>query len=58
MTSVISNNKIAFFLLALVLIGLLSVLVFAFVANTGGLDIAGISTMRHCVSSGSVCTGV
>ena len=60
MTSVINSNKIAFFLLVLVIVGLLTVLAFAFVANAGGLDldIAGISTMRYCVSSGGVCTGV
>lgn len=58
MTSVIYNNKVAFFLLALVLLGLLTVLAFAFVANAGGLELAGASTMRYCVGSGGVCTGI
>ena len=58
MTSVISNNKAAFFLLALVLIGLLTILAFAFVANMSGLELAGASTMRYCVGSGGVCTGI
>jgi hypothetical protein len=58
MTSLINNNKVAFFLLALALIGLLTVLTFALVANAGGLELAGISSMRYCVGSGSVCTGI
>ena len=58
MASVINNNKVAFFLLALVLLGLLTVLAFAFVTNVGGFELAGASTFRYCVSSGGVCTGI
>lgn len=55
--SVINSNKVASVILALVLVALVTLLVFAVVAQTGGLEIAGVSTMRYCVSSGSVCTG-
>lgn len=58
MSSLINNNKAAFFLLALVLIGLLTVLAFAFVANVGGLELAGASAMRYCVGSTGACTGI
>ena len=55
--SVINSNKVAFLILALVLVALVTFLVFAVTMQSGGLEIAGISTMRYCVSSGSVCTG-
>jgi len=58
MSSLINNNKAAFFLLALVLIGLLTVLAFAFVANVGGLELAGASMMRYCNGSTAACTGI
>ena len=58
MSSVIYNNKVASLLLALVLVALLSFIAFSLVASATGLDLAGISTMRYCVGSGSVCTGV
>ncbi|MCC6603344.1 MAG: hypothetical protein IT327_09060 [Anaerolineae bacterium] len=59
MTSVITDNKIAFFLLALAIVGLLTILAFAIVANVGGLQIASDpELLRYCVSSGGVCTGV
>jgi len=55
--SVINSNKVAFFILALVLVALVTFLVFAVTMQSGGLEIAGISTMRYCVTSGGVCTG-
>lgn len=59
MTSVINNNKVAFFLLVLAIVGLLTILAFAVVAHVGGFQIAGDpEILRYCVSSGSVCTGV
>lgn len=58
MTSVINNNKVAFFLLVLAVVGLLTILAFAFVSNAGGLELASDSLFRYCVSSGGVCTGV
>jgi hypothetical protein len=58
MTSVINNNKVAFFLLVLAIVGLLTILAFAVVAQTGSLEIASDpSILRYCVSSGGVCTG-
>lgn len=57
MASIINNNKVAFFLLALVLVGLLTVLAFAVVTHGAGLELTGISTLRYCSLSGSVCTG-
>ncbi|MCB8948906.1 MAG: hypothetical protein H6653_12910 [Ardenticatenaceae bacterium] len=55
--SVINSNKVAFLILALVLVALVTFLVFAVTMQSGGLEIAGISTMRYCVTSGGVCTG-
>lgn len=58
MTSVINNNKIAFFLLVLAVVGLLTILTFAIMANGAGFQIAGDpEILRYCVSSGGVCTG-
>lgn len=58
MTSVINNNKVAFFLLVLAVVGLLVMLTFAVSAHVGGLEIANDpSILRYCVSSGGVCTG-
>lgn len=52
------NNKIALALLA-ALVLLVLVTVFLIIATSvGGIDIAGASTMKYCVSSGGVCTGV
>lgn len=58
MSSVIYNNKVALLLLALVLVALLSFIALSLAANANGFDFAGISTMRYCVGSGGVCTGV
>lgn len=59
MISVITNNKVAFFLLALAIVGLLTIAAFALMANYGGFAIAGDpDILRYCVSSGGVCTGV
>lgn len=58
MTSIINNNKVAFFLLVVVLVSLLAVLAFAVATHGAGFELAGASTMRYCVSSGGVCTGV
>ena len=55
--SVINSNKVAFLILALVLVALVTFLVFSVTMQSGGLEIAGISTMRYCVTSGGVCTG-
>ena len=57
MTSIINNNKVAFFLLILVLVGLLTVLAFAVVTHGAGLELIDTSTLRYCSLSGSVCTG-
>ena len=57
MISVIQNNKLAFVILALVVLALVSVILFSVITQVGGLEIAGASTMRYCVGSGSVCTG-
>ncbi len=52
-----TNNKIAFALLA-ALVLLLMVSIFLVIATSaGGIDIAGVTTLKHCVSSGGVCTG-
>ncbi len=52
------NNKVAYILLvALALLVLISAFL-VLMANTGGIDFAGLSTSGYCVSSGSVCTGV
>lgn len=59
MNSVITNNKVAFLLLVLVVVGLLAILAFAMMANVGGFNIASDpEILRYCVSSGGVCTGV
>ncbi|MBK8902239.1 MAG: hypothetical protein IPM53_13720 [Anaerolineaceae bacterium] len=59
MTSVITNNKVAFFLLVLAIVGLLTILAFAIVANFDALAIVeDTEILRYCVSSGGVCTGV
>ena len=58
MTSLINNNKVAFFLLVLAIVGLLTILAFAIVANANGFQLAGDpEILRYCVSSGGVCTG-
>ena len=49
------NNKVAYIVLALALLVLIS---FLLLAAVGGIEIADASTLRYCVSSGSVCTGV
>ena len=59
MASVITNNKVAFFLLVLAIVGLLTILAFAIVANFDALAIVeDTEILRYCVSSGGVCTGV
>ncbi len=57
MMSIIINNRIAFFLLVLVLVGLLTVLALSFIAQNTSLALIDPSIMRYCASSGSVCTG-
>jgi hypothetical protein len=58
MASTINNNKVAFFLLVLVLIGLLAVLIFSALPHGIGLEFVDTFTLRYCASSGGVCTGV
>lgn len=59
MMSIITNNKAAFFLLVLAIVGLLTILAFALMANVGDFHIASDpDILRYCVSSGGVCTGV
>lgn len=58
MTSLIHSNKVAFFLLVLVIVSLLTILAFAVVTHGAGLELLDTSTMRYCASSGGVCTGV
>jgi len=57
MTSLINDNKVAFFLLAVVIVALLTILVFSIVTH-GNSYAFDITTMRYCASSGGVCTGV
>ena len=57
MMTIINNNRIAFFLLVFVLVGLLTVLAFAVITQGTSLAFIDPKTMRYCVSSGSVCTG-
>lgn len=57
MISVIEQNKLAFVILALVVLSLLIAVAFSIVSQVGGLEIAEASTLRYCVSSGGVCTG-
>ena len=57
MMTIINNNRIAFFLLVFVLVGLLTVLAFAVITQGTSLAFIDPTTMRYCVSSGSVCTG-
>lgn len=58
MISIINSNKVAFFLLVLAVVGLLTILAFALVNNVNGFEIANDPTiLRYCVSSGGVCTG-
>ncbi len=57
MISIINNNKVAFFLLVLVLVGLLTVLAFAIITQGTSLASVDPSIMRYCSLSGSVCTG-
>ncbi len=58
MMSIVTTNKAAFFLLVLIIVGLLTVLAVAIVSNVNGLEIASDPTiLRYCVSSGGVCTG-
>jgi hypothetical protein len=58
MTSLIQSNKVAFFLLVLVIVSLLTVLAFAIVTNGASLELLDASMMRYCEGSGAVCTGV
>jgi hypothetical protein len=58
MISLINDNKVAFFLLVLVIVSLLTVLAFALVTHGAALELIDTSTMRYCASSGGVCTGV
>lgn len=57
MISIIEQNKLAIALLALVVLAVLTVIIFSAIGQAGGIDLAGASTMRYCVGSGSVCTG-
>lgn len=57
MISVIQQNKLAFVILALVVLALLAFIVLSVMPQVGVLEIAGDSTMRYCVGSGGVCTG-
>ena len=57
MISVISTNKVALFIIFLVVLSVIALLAFAIVSNGGDLELAGTSTFRYCVGSGSVCTG-
>lgn len=58
MISLINGNKAAFFLLILVIVGLLTVLAFAVVTHGAGFEFVDASVMRYCESSGGVCTGI
>lgn len=58
MTSLIHSNKVAFFLIVLVIVSLLIILAFAVVINGAGQELLDASMMRYCESSGGVCTGV
>jgi hypothetical protein len=58
MTSLTHSNKVAFFLLVLVIVSLLTLLAFAVVAHGASLEFLDTSLMRYCESSGGVCTGV
>jgi hypothetical protein len=57
MTSMINSNKVAFFLIVLVLVSLLLVLALSLVPHGSGLASFDPSTLRYCSLSGSVCTG-
>ncbi|WP_420643071.1 hypothetical protein [Candidatus Leptofilum sp.] len=57
MFSVIEQNKLAFVILVMVVLALLTFIVFSAVAQAGGIELAGASMMRYCVGSGGVCTG-
>ncbi|MBK7896924.1 MAG: hypothetical protein WAS33_30090 [Candidatus Promineifilaceae bacterium] len=57
MNAVINNNKVAFVILLVVVLALLSIVALSIVSQMGGLEIAGASTLRYCVGSGGVCTG-
>ena len=52
------SNKIALTLLAALVLFVLMTVFLMIITSAGAIDIAGISTMKYCVSSGSVCTGV
>ena len=58
MMPLINTNKIAFYLVVLVIVSLLVVLVFSVVAQGAGLEFFDASMMRYCESSGGVCTGI
>lgn len=57
MMSIINQNKLAFIILALVLLALITIVALSVFTQVGALEIAGDSTMRYCVGSGGVCTG-
>ena len=51
------NNKVAGALLAALVLLMLVSMFLVFASSVGGIEIAGVSTMKYCVSSGGVCTG-
>lgn len=53
----IGQNKLAFVIIALVMLALLTVIAFSVVSQVGGFEMAGISITRYCAGSGGVCTG-
>ncbi|MCA9919531.1 MAG: hypothetical protein KC445_16340 [Anaerolineales bacterium] len=57
MLSAIENNKLALIIVSLVVLALLVLLVFSVAMQFGGMEVAGATTLRYCVSSGGVCTG-
>ena len=57
MTLLLNNDKLAFFLLVLVIVGLLTVLALSVITQGAGLELIDTSTMRYCSLSGGVCTG-
>lgn len=57
MTNLVNSKVATIILFALVILVLFS-FVLVFMATTGRFEIVDASTLRYCVSSGSVCTGV
>lgn len=51
------NNKVAFALLAIVVLLALITIFWIISMSAGGIEVAGSSMMRYCVSSGAVCAG-